>query len=67
MHAFTPFEHALASCPLPSPLALPAGDLKNADVPCSFGFDTACKVFSEAIGNIGVDAASAKKYYHFVK
>jgi len=46
---------------------LPAGDLKNTDVKASFGFDTACKVFSEMIGNIMIDAMSAKKYYHFVR
>lgn len=39
------------------------GDLKNPDVPISFGFDTACKVYSELIGNIMTDAASAKKYW----
>ena len=44
-----------------------AGDLKNADVKASFGFDTACKVFSEMIGNIMIDAMSAKKYYHFIR
>ena len=38
-----------------------AGDLKSADVKCSFGFDTACKVYSEMIGNIMIDALSAKK------
>ncbi|KAI3428271.1 hypothetical protein D9Q98_006650 [Chlorella vulgaris] len=43
------------------------GDLKNADVSISFGFDTACKVYSEVIGNIMVDAMSAKKYYHFIR
>ncbi|KAI7839314.1 hypothetical protein COHA_007012 [Chlorella ohadii] len=43
------------------------GDLKNTDVKASFGFDTACKVFSEMIGNIMIDAMSAKKYYHFVR
>ena len=37
------------------------GDLKNADVGISFGFDTACKVYSEMIGNIAIDALSAKK------
>lgn len=30
------------------------GDLKSADVPISFGFDTASKVYSELIGNIMV-------------
>ncbi|KAL4442020.1 hypothetical protein ABPG77_011281 [Micractinium sp. CCAP 211/92] len=43
------------------------GDLKNTDVACSFGFDTACKVYSEMIGNIMIDAMSAKKYYHFIR
>ena len=33
----------------------------------SFGFDTACKVYSELIGNIQRDANSAKKYYHFIR
>lgn len=43
------------------------GDLKNAYVELSFGFDTAAKVYSELIGNIARDSFSAKKYYHFVK
>ncbi len=43
------------------------GDLKNEDIECSFGFDTACKTYSEIIGNIERDANSAKKYWHFVK
>ncbi|KAK9817886.1 hypothetical protein WJX72_003737 [[Myrmecia] bisecta] len=42
-------------------------DLKNDDVPISFGFDTASKVYSEMIGNIMIDAASAGKYYHFIR
>ena len=43
------------------------GDLKNAFVETSFGFDTASKVYSELIGNIARDANSAKKYWHFIK
>lgn len=43
------------------------GDLRNEHVEISFGFDTACKVYSEMIGNIERDALSAKKYYHFIK
>ena len=43
------------------------GDLKNEDIECSFGFDTATKTYSELIGNIQRDANSAKKYWHFVK
>jgi len=43
------------------------GDLKNEVIETSFGFDTACKVYSELIGNIQRDANSAKKYWHFIK
>ncbi len=43
------------------------GDLKNSMIETSFGFDTACKVYSELIGNIQRDANSAKKYWHFIR
>ena len=43
------------------------GDLKNEDIECSFGFDTATKTYSEIIGNIERDSKSAMKYWHFVK
>lgn len=43
------------------------GDLKNDVIEVSFGFDTACKTYSELIGNIERDANSAKKYWHFIK
>ncbi|MDR2149237.1 MAG: diphosphate--fructose-6-phosphate 1-phosphotransferase [Spirochaetaceae bacterium] len=43
------------------------GDLKNEYIEASFGFDTACKTYSELIGNICRDANSAKKYWHFIK
>ena len=43
------------------------GDLKNEHIETSFGFDTACKTYSELIGNIQRDAYSAKKYWHFIK
>ncbi|MDR2181585.1 MAG: diphosphate--fructose-6-phosphate 1-phosphotransferase [Treponema sp.] len=43
------------------------GDLKNEHIEASFGFDTAVKTYSELIGNIERDAASARKYWHFIK
>ena len=43
------------------------GDLKNDLIETSFGFDTACKVYSEVIGNIQRDCNSARKYWHFIK
>ena len=43
------------------------GDLKNSQIETSFGFDTACKTYSELIGNIERDCNSARKYWHFIK
>ena len=43
------------------------GDLKNEMIEISFGFDTACKIYSEIIGNIQCDCNSTRKYWHFIK
>lgn len=43
------------------------GDLKNEYIEASFGFDTACKVYAELVGNICRDAISSAKYWHFIK
>ena len=43
------------------------GDLKNEQIETSFGFDTACKTYSELIGKIQRDCNSARKYWHFIK
>ena len=43
------------------------GDLRNEHIQVSFGFDTATKVYSEAIGNLCTDAESSKMYYYFVR
>jgi len=43
------------------------GDLKNEYIETSFGFDTACRTYSELIGNLMRDANSSKKYWHFIK
>ncbi|XP_044496356.1 pyrophosphate--fructose 6-phosphate 1-phosphotransferase subunit beta [Mangifera indica] len=43
------------------------GDLKCKEVPTSFGFDTACRIYAEMIGNVMIDARSTGKYYHFVR
>lgn len=43
------------------------GDLKNEFVEVSFGFDTACKTYSECIGSVMVDTLSSQKYYHFIR
>ena len=41
--------------------------MKNEQIETSFGFDTACKTYSELIGNIQRDCNSARKYWHFIK
>ncbi len=43
------------------------GDLQNKEVQISFGFHSACKTYSEIIGNIAREALSSKKYYHFIR
>ena len=44
------------------------GDLKvDPYIPISFGFDTACRTYSELIGNLGQDTLGSQKYYHFVR
>ena len=44
------------------------GDLQiGKNLPISFGFDTATKVYSEMVGNILQDTPSSRKYWHFIK
>ena len=43
------------------------GDLKNDYIPQSFGFDTACRVYSEQIGNFCKDTLASQKYWQFVR
>ena len=43
------------------------GDLRNDIIEMSFGFDTACKILAESIGNIMYDCRSSGKYYHFIR
>ncbi len=43
------------------------GDLKNDCIEISFGFDTACRTYSELISNISRDACSSQKYWHFIR
>jgi len=58
--------HGCSTCVIGVPKTID-GDLKNELIEISFGFDTACKVYSESIGNICRDACSSKKYTHFIK
>lgn len=43
------------------------GDLQSKDIPISFGFDTATKVYSSLISNIARDCLSTKKYFYFIR
>jgi len=43
------------------------GDLYNNGVEASIGFDTAARVYASLVGNLATDAASARKYWYFVR
>jgi pyrophosphate--fructose-6-phosphate 1-phosphotransferase len=44
------------------------GDLQaGKNLPISFGFDTATKIYAEMVGNILQDTPSSRKYWHFIK
>ncbi|XP_073003347.1 pyrophosphate--fructose 6-phosphate 1-phosphotransferase subunit alpha-like [Typha latifolia] len=43
------------------------GDLKNQFVETDVGFDTVCRVNSQLISNVCIDALSAGKYYYFIR
>jgi len=43
------------------------GDLKGDYLEASFGYDTACRTYAQIIGNLQTDAASARKYYYFIR
>ena len=43
------------------------GDLYGRGLEASIGFDTACRVYSSLVGNLATDAASARKYWYFVR
>lgn len=59
-------EHGSPLCVVGVPKTID-GDLKGPQIEASFGFDTACKVYGEIIGNIQRDALSVRKYWHFIK
>lgn len=51
-------------------IGLPAtidGDLKSEYLEACIGYDTACRVYASLIGHLQTDAASAAKYYYFVR
>ena len=61
------FLHKKLSCKVIGVPKTIDGDLQTPEIAMSFGFDTACKVYSELISNICIDAKSSLKYWHFIK
>lgn len=44
------------------------GDVQFGNLlPVPFGYDTACKIYAEMVGNILQDTPSSRKYWHFIK
>ena len=63
-------EHFAAASVRTKVVGVPAsidGDLLGAQLEASIGFDTACRVYAGIIGNLATDAASARKYWYFVR
>lgn len=58
--------HCMKTCVVGCPKTID-NDLRNFQVETSFGFDTASKVYANLIANLGKDAVSAGKTYHFVR
>ena len=51
-------------------IAVPAtldGNIRHGFFQCSLGFDTASKVYSQLVGNMLTDSASAIKYWYFIR
>ena len=36
-------------------------------IPCTFGFDTACRTYAELVGNLIADTLSTRRYWHVVR
>ncbi len=59
-------SQGLSTCVVGIPKTID-GDLQSREIPISFGFDTACTIYSMTIGNIGKDILSSKNNYFFVR
>jgi pyrophosphate--fructose-6-phosphate 1-phosphotransferase len=59
-------SHAAKTCVVGVPKTVD-GDMRSERIEITFGYDTACRVYSELIGNVCRDAISSVKYWHFIK
>jgi 6-phosphofructokinase 1 len=63
-------EYFLANGVQTRVIAIPAtvnGNIRHNFISTSIGFDTASKVYSQLIGNMLTDSASAIKYWYFIR
>lgn len=60
-------KRGLKTCVVGVPKTIDRDLFSTKGIECSFGFDSATKVYSELIGNICFDCLSAKKYWHFIR
>lgn len=59
-------KHDLNCCVVGVPKTLDA-DMRGDEIEMSFGFDTTAKTYANLIANLGYDAISARKSYHFCR
>lgn len=63
-------EHFVARGVRTRVIGVPAtidGDIYSNSMEASIGFDTACRVYASLVGNLATDAASARKYWYFIR
>jgi diphosphate-dependent phosphofructokinase len=59
-------KNGLSCCVIGVPKTLDA-DMRGDEIEMSFGFDTTVKTYANLIANLGHDAVSARKSYHFCR
>ena len=60
------FEHGISTKVIGVPKTID-GDLQSKNLPISFGFDSASKIYSQLISNLAKDTLSSRKYFHFTR
>lgn len=59
-------SHQIDCCVIGIPKTID-GDMRGLGLEMTFGHDSACRIYSELIGNIARDAISSDEYYHFIR
>jgi len=61
------FERSKSACRIITVPATVDGNIHHSYIQTAIGFDTASKIYSQLIGNMLTDSASAIKYWYFIR